>query len=365
MSLYLALGALTVLALVGAAWPLIRGGRAEDAGGQELAVYRAQLKELDQDVARGLISAAEREAAEVEIQRRMLRAADRAQARPAAPRSPLALYGLAIALPAIGFGLYAVLGSPSVPDQPLAARVAAGDAEMVALADRLAERLRGRPDDARGWMLLGRTQGVLGRWSEAVAAYRRATALVPDDADAWIGLGEALAIAHSGGAIPEEAMTALGKGAVLDPRHPVPRFYRGVFLERDGDARGAYEVWKALLLDAPPEAEWREAMHDRVAALGRRLGLDMAKELPASVASAPARTPGPGAAEIEAAGRMSESDRTAMIRSMVERLAERMASEPENLEGWRRLAQAYRVLGEAAKAEEAERRVRSLEAKSR
>ena len=46
---------------------------------------------------------------------------------------------------------------------------------------------------------------------------------------------------------------------------------------------------------------------------------------------------------------------------MVERLAERLKDNPDDLEGWRRLARSYQVLGETEKAKEAEARVEALE----
>ena len=57
---------------------------------------------------------------------------------------------------------------------------------------------------------------------------------------------------------------------------------------------------------------------------------------------------------------MSDEERTAFIRSMVERLAERLEAEPEDFDGWLRLARAYGVLGEAAKARSALARADAL-----
>ena len=71
--------------------------------------------------------------------------------------------------------------------------------------------------------------------------------------------------------------------------------------------------------------------------------------------------PGPSREDVEAANRMSAQDRTAMIRGMVQRLADRLAENPNDAEGWRRLAGAYRVLGETAKAEDAEARAKAAE----
>ena len=51
----------------------------------------------------------------------------------------------------------------------------------------------------------------------------------------------------------------------------------------------------------------------------------------------------------------------AFIRSMVERLADRLKDEPNDIQGWRRLARAYEVLGETEKAKTAQARVRKIE----
>ena len=58
---------------------------------------------------------------------------------------------------------------------------------------------------------------------------------------------------------------------------------------------------------------------------------------------------------------MSPEDRQQMIRGMVEGLAARLQENPDNIDGWRRLARAWEVLGEPEKAAEARARVAALE----
>ena len=61
-----------------------------------------------------------------------------------------------------------------------------------------------------------------------------------------------------------------------------------------------------------------------------------------------------------AAADMSPEERMEMIRSMVEGLAARLEENPDDPEGWRRLARSYTVLGEPEKATDALRRAVEL-----
>jgi len=63
--------------------------------------------------------------------------------------------------------------------------------------------------------------------------------------------------------------------------------------------------------------------------------------------------PGPSAADMAAAGEMTPDERSEMIRGMVERLAARLEEAPNDIEGWKRLGNARRVLGELLEAEKA------------
>ena len=59
------------------------------------------------------------------------------------------------------------------------------------------------------------------------------------------------------------------------------------------------------------------------------------------------------AAAAQAAAGASPAEREAMILAMVERLAARLAQQPDDVEGWTRLGRSYMVLNEPRKAREA------------
>ncbi len=369
---------LAVVALLVA--PLLRKGDGPTgpaAAAHDVEVYRDQLNEVVADEERGLIGAGEAAAARLEIERRLLRAAERASAaaQPVGRGGRTGLIVAGLIVPLVGFGLYANLGTPGLPDQPFASRAgeataaAATDAKQSAalgeLANKLAAKLAEKPDDAEGWTLLGRTYMETGRFAEGAAAYGRAAALSPVDADLKVSEGEALVYAAEGAVTPA-ARAAMETALKLDPHHPGALFYLGLGIYQSGDKRGAYEAWVKLGRDTPPEAPYLGQIQSRVDAVARELGITPAKFPTAPPPSAPppaapvqapppvaSGAPGPSAADVQAAQQMAPDDRNAMIRSMVQRLADKLAANPADVEGWTRLGRAYGVLGEAKKSAEA------------
>ncbi|MBL4692199.1 MAG: hypothetical protein JKY92_02595, partial [Magnetovibrio sp.] len=76
---------------------------------------------------------------------------------------------------------------------------------------------------------------------------------------------------------------------------------------------------------------------------------------------APGVSPGPTRQQIADAQSMSATDQQAMIRTMVSRLADKMKANPSDLQGWKRLANAYKVLGEQGKMADALMEVKRLQ----
>jgi cytochrome c-type biogenesis protein CcmH len=120
------------------------------------------------------------------------------------------------------------------------------------------------------------------------------------------------------------------------------RYYLGLADFQDHNDRAAFDRWAALAAEAAPDAEYTELLKRGLKRAARRMGLPAP-----DVAATPATpaTPGPSAAQVEAAGDMSEGDRSAMIEGMVQRLADRLKDNPDDLDGWLRLGKAYAVLG--------------------
>ncbi len=345
----------------------------------DTAVYKDQLAEVDRDVGRGLISESEAATARLEIQRRLLSVAD-----VGTPHGGTGGRGRSIAIPAVSLAAFAAavvmylnLGSPDAVDFPYASRI-----DLVEMADRMAAiddavatleaRLQSNPDDPEGWMMLGRTYLTMERYVDAQQAFLK---LYDITGDILIKAeyAEAL-ILESDAQVTPEALSIFQEVLNVEPLDPKSRFYFGVAAAQQGNLDGALQIWTDLLHLSPTDAPWVSIVRQQVQRAADEAGVDVSTLKPTEMAAKLAVTsgipsadiqpdgmstpaaPGPSQEDIENAQQMTDDEQAEMIRSMVQRLADRLATDPNDPEGWLRLAQAYEVLGETEKAEEARRR---------
>lgn len=346
MMLTVLLAAVACAALLPIALPLLRGRTADaDRAASDQIVYRDQLAELDRDVARGLLTAAEVAASRLEIQRRLLAAARTPPRAVSVTASPI--LGLAvIAMVSVGsIGLYTVLSAPLIQPDP------GGEqrAEVERMVARIRERLTEDPRNAEGWRLLGRTTGALGDWTAAIDAYQRAIGLGDGTADTRAALGEVL-VARANGTIIPAARQAFHDALTIEPGHGMSRYYLALAAGQDGKPREGIEAMLALAGEIPADSPVRAEIGRQVATLAAQAGIAPAA-LPSPAGPAPA--PGPDQATMEAAANLPAADRAQMIRTMVARLAERLEANPDDVEGWLRLGRSRMVLGEKESAADA------------
>ena len=345
MTLWFVFALMTVAAIFAVLWPLSRGGRPQSEG-SEAAVYKDQLGEIDRDVASGLIGSTEAEAARVEISRRLLAARDSQDgpliASSTRLRRSAAILAL-VGLPIVAVAIYLPLGSPRLGDFPLDQRARAPDAaqpfdNMVAQVEAHLEK---NPTDARGWSVLAPVLARLGRFDEAVRAYRNSITYNGDSPERRSDLGEALAAA-AGGVVTAEAKAEFERAVALNADEVKASYFLGLAAEQDGRGSEAASIWRAMLAKAPPDAPWRPLVQAALARVGGA---------PAPSLGAPA--PALSNEAMAAAKDMNEADRGEMIRGMVERLATRLKQNGDDVEGWLRLVRAYMVMGDRDKARSA------------
>jgi cytochrome c-type biogenesis protein CcmH len=335
MMLWLVFALMTAAAIFAVLWPLSRSDRSP-GDASETVVYKDQLAEIDRDLSAGLIGATEAQAARVEISRRLLAAADDQRDLPL--RSDIRLRRMAaivalVGLPILAIGLYYPLGSPRLGDFPLAQRTRAPDAmqPLDNLVAQVEEHLEKNPTDGRGWSVLAPVLARLGRFDDAIRAFRNSITYNGESPERRADLGEAL-VAAAGGVVTAEAKAEFERSIALDADEVKASYYLGLAAEQDGHAAEAASIWRAMLAKAPADAPWRPLVRDALVRVGG--------------APAPALSDD----AVAAAKGMNENDRSAMIRGMVERLATRLKQNGDDVEGWLRLVRAYMVMGDADKA---------------
>ena len=260
--LWFVLAGMAAFAVLAALWPLLRPSSSAkaDAAANEAAFYKAQLEEIRRDVERGLLPQGEADSARAEAARRLIAAASGpSTSPPAAPRNRLAAAALiAVGLPAIAFPLYALLGQPRMPDEPLASRSAAPqtNGEIEAAVAAVEARLIAKPDDGKGWAVIAPVYMRLERYADAAHAYAEALRLVGEDPLRRAAYGEAL-VAAAGGVVTDEARQAFDRALAEQPGQPQARFYLALGAEQDGKKAEAIRAYEQILADSPPEAPWR------------------------------------------------------------------------------------------------------------
>ena len=333
-------GVLTLAAAVVLAAPLFdtRKFKSEDAFALE--VYRDQLAELTRDEQRGLLSPEQARAAQIEIERRILALDEGKKFQPARPPSHHLTLAMAVILPLAGFGLYLMLGSPQLPSQSAMDRLAEERTRTSPEVQALEAKVEQSPSDAQGWIDLGRAYVDVERAKDAKDAFAKAMALGRKEPDLLRQFAHA-AILSEGGRVTTDAQSALQRVLSADPSDPTSRFFLALAKAQNQDVEGALADWLTLERQLPPQAPLRQLLSENIDKAARQLGKDPAKLPGRAGGSAPA---GPSAEDMAAAEQMTPEQRQAFIESMVERLAAKMKEEPENLEGWIRLANAYGVL---------------------
>jgi cytochrome c-type biogenesis protein CcmH len=349
---------------------LLRGGTNRSQASFDMKVYRDQLAEVENDLARGVISEGEASRLKVEISRRILAAdqADQGAELTAKPGNVAGGVAIVAALFAGAFALYSLIGVPGYPDLPISLRIERAEAfykerlsqldavaevdrpaapeadpDYVALVERLREAVAQNPDDIQGLTLLARNEAALGDLTASASALNKITVVKGENATAadFAALADTYILA-TGGYVSPEAEAALNAALDRDPNNGTARFYMGLMWAQTGRPDLAFPLWSDLLQEGPENAPWMGPIRAQISMLAAAAGVDY---------TAPAELRGPDAADIAAAGDMTAEDRAAMIRGMVEQLGDRLANEGGSAEEWARLITALGVLGETERAQ--------------
>lgn len=340
----------------------------------DLDIYKGQLRDLERDIARGIVSADEAASLKTEIARRILDAQRRLEADGTArdgrlsKRVPIAVAAIVLGL---GGYLYTGFGTLEYPDMPLKERKETAKSlrenrpsqadymaslppriapqvpdDFVTLVEQLREAVNNRPTDIKGLALLAQNEARLGKFEAAIAAQGQVLNVKGDTATAndYADLAEYY-ISQANGYVSPEAENALTAAYRRDETHPRARFYLGLMFYQTGRPDTTFRIWAPLLAESKPSDPWYEMVSANIMEVAAWAGEDE-YQIPAPMFAGR----GPTSDDIEAAAGMSEGDRASFIESMVAQLNDRLASEGGPAEEWAKLINALGVLGRTEQA---------------
>ncbi len=265
MMIWILLLLFAALALLPLAIAVLRPKAARGRRDADIALYRAQLEELDRERERGRLDEAAHRGARVEVQRRLIAAADQSEGQPGQAGASGLLLAMLPLIVAAGLGLYLLRGTPDMPSAPYAVRaeaMARDDQIMATLRARI-EALDPRSEQARqGWVLLGNAERGRGRPAAALETLKRAIEIRFDAALA----GDIAELEIERGA-PAEATPWVTRALAEAPNDPRLRFLAGQLEAEAGRPANARALWQALLVDTPADAPWRGLLERRLSAL--------------------------------------------------------------------------------------------------
>jgi len=339
MNVFIGISALLTLLVV--AWvirPLLVKTSDSTVSSEKLnaAIHRDQLKALEGDLARGVISQQDFETTRDELQLRLLD--DTESFEPAAVgdqppgfwTAPRTAAAIGVSMPVLALGLYILLGAPMAINPPVA-RVSAEDQQITQMIDTLAAKLQANPDNPQGWAMMARSYKVVGRFEEARQAFERAGDFIKTNPDMLVDYAELLGI-MAGNTFVGQPQQMVEEALRQNPEHPMGLMIAGVAAYQSGDFAGAVTRWEKLLSLLPPDSQDAQQIQANIADARSQAGVHAGTAMDGNMLP-----PVPA----DAAAAMTPDT----VNQMVDRLAARLKDNPDDLAGWARLARAYKVQG--------------------
>jgi len=283
---------MTAIAIAAVLVPLLRRHGRAGARGQaasNVEIIRDQLAELERERDSGALGQAQFDEARAELERRVLD--ETAEEGETAGGIGMATVVTAAIVPVVivvaAGALYWQLGNPSMLGAVKTAATSPEHeltpAQIEAMVNRLEQRLKDNPGDARGWSTLARTYYAMQRFPEAVRAFERLMQLEPNDADALADYADALAMAQ-GRVLAGKPMELVKRALRIDPNHPKALAMAGSDAFDRHDYRTAVMYWEKLQKAVPPDSPFGQSVASSIAEARQLAGMPPAK--PAETAAA-------------------------------------------------------------------------------
>lgn len=290
MKLYFLLlaGLLILIAFVFILPPLWRqrAVAAEDMDERNLAIARQRLQELKEQLQAGVLSQADYDAQRDELELALSDDFAIGKQKVAASSGRWVVYVLALLIPVLAGSLYAVLGNFQAVE-PTAEMLATkpgepGIDDIRKMVGKLAERMKTKPDDAEGWVMLGKSYKYLQQYSKAADAFAQAYRLLGDKPEILLLYADALAFANDE-QLAGKPSELVFKALALEPDNITALWLAGMAKAQAGDAEAGIQLWRKLVALLPPGSQAQKETQGLLAQLeGQASGRAPAESSPAA-----------------------------------------------------------------------------------
>ena len=196
------------------------------------------------------------------------------------------IYVLALGIPLLAGSLYFTLGnyqaishSAEMSVDPEALKLE----EINKMVGGLAEKMKANPDDAKGWLMLGRSYKALDQFPKAVDAFANAYRLLGDQAEVMLLYADAIAYANDKN-LAGKPTELVFKALALEPDNMNALWLGGMAKAQQGDPATAIKLWKKLETLLPPNSEPLQEIQDLLAKIESTDAINRVSTQPTDVA---------------------------------------------------------------------------------
>ena len=256
---------------------------ANDASQANVAILRGQLFQLDAELASGNLDAEQHRTVRTEIQRRVLEEENMTEAPRLAGASRKTAIFVGLCLPVLALAGYTALGNFEAMSPQARAGAPEGEvtqAEVTAMVETLAQRMKEKPDDPVGWTMLANAYSALQRFPEANEAYKKATVLSPNNAQLLADHADVLAMIQ-GRSAAGEPLKLIERALTIEPNNLKALALAGSAAFERKDFPAALGYWgKARKL--APEGEFAASLDASIAEIKQAAPGAVATGMPAA-----------------------------------------------------------------------------------
>ena len=241
--------------------PLLKQGKTQDSelDGENIAIARQRLTELKAQLQAGAINESQYQEQYSELEMVLnddLGLSTQNNEGKASGRWIIA--PVAAGIPILAASLYMSLGNFAAIEMSETAPSPSGQAQKApdvnAMVTGLAARLKQQPDDAEGWVMLGRSYKYLKQFQKASDAFAQAHRLLGDQTDLLLQYADTQAMAN-GGSLAGKPSELVYKAVKQSPDHQTALWLAGMAKAESGAYSEALQYWQRLKKILPADSE--------------------------------------------------------------------------------------------------------------